>query len=351
MTLLFADGFDSYITADFTKLYNGTNGSPTISAGNGRTGACLRATVTASATPTYILYSNINVTGELVVGFAVKPTDISNNIGEADALITFYSTTGMEGFLHTNSVLGLIYRRGTSVSSTGTVIATSSVGLTLNTWSFVEVKVRFSDTVGSVQIRVNGVTTASISAVDTAITSGVTTIVAVALGMFPQSSNTESCDFDDFYLCDTNGTVNNDFLGDISIKTLLPNGNGNSSQLVGSDSNSTDNYLLVDEASVDTADYVTSSTADQFDTYTFSDLSGSPTVKAVVLAPVAAKSDAGGRKLAGMVRHSATNYTSSDKTVGIGIISVPVIYETNPGTSAIWTITEVNNAEFGVKVR
>lgn len=52
-----------------------------------------------------------------------------------------------------------------------------------------------------------------------------------------------------------------------SLVYLFPNGNGDLSQWAGSDGNSTDNYLLVDEVPPNTTDYVESNTSGQIDEY------------------------------------------------------------------------------------
>ena len=84
--------------------------------------------------------------------------------------------------------------------------------------------------------------------------------------------------FDDVYLMAGTG---DEFLGDCTVATLLPTGNGFVNQFVGSDGNSTDNYLLVDEQPPSSTDYVGSATTGQQDLYTLTNLTGSGTVLAV----------------------------------------------------------------------
>ena len=78
----------------------------------------------------------------------------------------------------------------------------------------------------------------------------------------PNGATTANYDYDDLYICDGTtvpGEPVNDFLGDVRVDTLYPNGNGNSSQWVGQDANSTDNYLNVDDTLLPTTTRPTTS--------------------------------------------------------------------------------------------
>ena len=73
--------------------------------------------------------------------------------------------------------------------------------------------------------------------------------------------------YDDVYICDTTGSVNNNFLGELTVEHLRP-ASDDTAQFLGSDANSTDNWALVDEAGTyNGADYVASSTVGQRDLY------------------------------------------------------------------------------------
>jgi hypothetical protein len=72
---------------------------------------------------------------------------------------------------------------------------------------------------------------------------------------------------DDLAINDAAGSHENTWCGEGEVIVLRPNGNGDNSQWAGSDGNSTDNYLLVDETPPDSADYVQSNTSGQIDDY------------------------------------------------------------------------------------
>jgi hypothetical protein len=134
------------------------------------------------------------------------------------------------------------------------------------------------------------------------------------------------------------------------VECLFPNGNGASSQWVGSDGNSTDNYLLVDEAAPnDDTDYVTSATVGDKDTYAYSNLTpGSGSVYAVQIAAWARKTDVAERKIATIAR-TTSEQDSADRTLATTYTYYLDVRNTRPGGGA-WSISDVNGAEFGVKV-
>jgi hypothetical protein len=157
---------------------------------------------------------------------------------------------------------------------------------------------------------------------------------------------------DDYYACDIQGSTNNDFLGDVRVQAVFPNGNGNYSQLTNDLGNMTNNYTHVDEADPnDDTDYVESSNAGDKDTYTYQDLpTTTGTVYGVQVMTYAKKTDSGSRTIRNLARLSGTDADNgSDIALPSGYTYLPSIFETKPGGGA-WTITDVNNAEFGVKV-
>jgi hypothetical protein len=157
--------------------------------------------------------------------------------------------------------------------------------------------------------------------------------------------------YDDIYITDSGGIINNGYLGDIRVYARFPDGNGNYSQLLGSDGNSVDNYLLVDEnPDPNTSDYVGSGTPGQIDTYTMADIP-SGIIKAVVQRSYMAKSDAGARTARNVVRIASMDYTSSDFSLNTSYAQQATFWDASPASTVAWTSSEVNSAEFGVEVR
>lgn len=281
-----------------------------------------------------------------IVGAAFRR---NSTLSSSPGLFTFSS----DGNATTHITVGvdnsgkLYVKRG---SSTGTSLGTES-GFTLglaNVWHYVEAKITLSDTVGVAVVRVDESIVINLSAQDTK-NAGTKTVFDNIMVFDGGGALTIDCD--DFYICNGAGSVNNDFMGDIKIETLYPNGNGNSSQLVGSDADSTNNYQLVDETPPNTTDYVGSATTDQKDTYAYGNTTIAGNVKGIQVNTYAQKTDAGARSFCPVIRRSSTDYDGTDTPVGTGFAIYEQLYENDPSTSAAWTTTNVDAAEFGVKVR
>lgn len=336
MALLFCDGFDDGLTALKWTLVNGT--AITTS---GRTGANRLAFAQGNEA-----YHSIVPTTTVIVGHAFV-------VGSTTALFVGNRMPAVYGDLGTVEHIGLsvntdgtiILRRG------GTQIADSGAKkLLLNVWYYIELKTTIADAGGTAEVHVNGESWITFTG-DTR--NGGTSALIDRIGFIRTGNSGSSFWVDDFYVCDGTGAANNNFLGDIKVETLYPNGNGNSSQLVGSDGNSTDNYLLVDEAGTPvTTDYTASATVGNKDTYTFSNLAAAAgPIKGVQVVGYASKSDAGARTAA-MVTRSGTTEADGASTALTNGSFAPVydVRETNPDTGSAWTVGDVNGAEFGIKV-
>lgn len=335
MTLRFVDSFDHYATADIGQKYSGSSNNPTIVAGNGRRGTASLRMNSSVASVTRVL----DAQATWIVGFSIRTTALP---GSDLPFLTFQDAGTAQ--------VDLRLRADGTIRTTrnGTALATSASALSAATTYYVEAKVVINDTTGSVEVRVNGSSTGwiNITGQDTKNTAN-----ASANGIMI-TSPVSSTDFDDLYICDGAGSTNNDFLGDVRVDCYLPNGNGNSSQLVGSDSNSTDNYLLVDEASQNgDTDYVQSATAAQKDTYGFADMSHTPTsIFGVQINMIAKKDDSGNRSICSVTRSGGADTDGATQALGTTYSDYREISETDPNTAAAWTRTNLNNAEFGVKV-
>lgn len=189
-----------------------------------------------------------------------------------------------------------------SVDSTGhliikgaanTTLATSTYVMTLAQYDYIEAKAVIHDTAGAVEIKVAGTVVLSVTSQDTK-NGGTGVVDNVAVRRIASSMV-----LDDVYLLDsvdataTQGAPNNTYVGDCAVRTLLPANNGDSSQLTGSDGNSTDNYLLVDEANANTSDYVGAASASLKDLYQMGDIPTTDLPLAWMVLVYAAKSDAG----------------------------------------------------------
>ena len=279
-----------------------------------------------------------------IIGFAFT----NNVISSASFICAFYDTVGAnyQISLTLDGAGRIQLRRG---AGGGTILATGTKLLLPGIYNYIEVKLTIHDSTGSAEVRVNELTDITVSGVDTKNTSN----ASADRIYFHEISGTHRGYYDDIYVCDGQGSAPfNDFLGDCRVQSLLPSGNGNSSQLVGQDADSTNNYQNVDDPTGpdDDTTYNESSTVGNKDTYVYGDLeSGSGTVYAVKPNIRAKKDDAGARSIASVARLSGTEVDSSNASIGTSYGYYSDIRTTKPG-GGTWSIADVNNAEFGVKI-
>lgn len=275
----------------------------------------------------------------ITIGFAIKvPAYVAASnlvLLKSDAAATTHvvlqiSTTGQLTVLR-NSVVLL------GPTAAGIIVA--------NRWHYVELATRLHDTLGSAVLRVDGTTVLTGSSLDTK--------NAGTKAVFDSVTFTSTTPFivDDLYLC-TATTTPDAFLGDVVVEQLLPNANGTTNQWVGSDMDSTDNYLNVDEPATSTADWNGDSVVGHQDLYNLPSVTrtGVP-IKAICHSAYLSKSDAVNARSAKLVNRrtvdnkgvthvlSATGYSM----YGYGLL-------TDPETSAAWTETNVNAVQSGVEV-
>jgi hypothetical protein len=334
MALLFADGFEDGTTP--WTLSNSALGTGRFGNGLVAGTAAGRAELGFTATA-----------GPIIVGFAFKPAG-------AGGFVQFHATVSSAG-LHVGLTRGasgeiIAYR-----TSTSNVLGTSAVNvLPAAAWSYVEAKITIHDTTGTVVVRVNGVEVLNLSGLDTKDGSATTTaLVVLGGGVGGGAAGVTANAWDDVYLADTTGSVNNNFLGELTVEHLRP-AVDDTAQWLGSDGNSTDNWALVDEAGAyNGADYVASSTIGQRDLYTPAASARATTspVYGVVVAAVAQKTDAGTRtaKLCVKEGSGGTVRQSADLGLPTSFGELRAVFE-RKGDGSQFTIADVNALRMGMEV-
>lgn len=250
----------------------------------------------------------------------------------------------------------IVYRGNATIASatelgrtaTGVIVAAGTGGSGAD-YKMIEMEVVFATgATGSVVIRVADVAVLTLSTVQTAASANAH---ANRFGLVTRANNSR---IDDLYINDDSGSApENTFFGEaFVVEGIIPTGNGNSSQWVGSDGNSTDNYLLVDDTGNNDTDYVKSGTLNDLDTYAMGILSNATgTVIGVNHYFVARKDDVATRTLASTIRTNSVDYASATNKTMTGSYATYVDGRlVNPDTSLRFTITEVNALEAGQKV-
>ena len=255
-------------------------------------------------------------------------------------LIWYYREAGTSHLLvELTAANKIIVKRGD-----GTTLATGTTTITNATWFYLQIKAKIHDTTGSVQIKVNGTDEINISGVDTR--NGATGVVDnIWMG---ESSQRE---YDDMVFMDTSGSSLNDFLLERRIETLLVDGAGATTQWTPSAGANFENVDDPISGIDDDTTYNKSSTTGQKDTFSFGNLSGiAGTISAVQVNMVTRKDDAGLHSVKPVVRHSGTDYDGTEVFLPEQYVYKRQVYTTNPGTSAAWTVANVNAAQFGYKL-
>jgi hypothetical protein len=236
--LLFCDGFDHYATADILKKWSAVNFAPNINATTGRRGGGAIGGLTNGRYVKKVLAANTSDT--VIAGFAINPTNTDS--GGRIFLVT--DSAGFNQFdLYLNANNQVLLRK--YANTTASTLATSAKVLPINAYSYIEVKVKLSSTTtGTYEVRINGGVAFAVTTVVTRNTSSSTdSILSFILGGI--DTNTPIPWLDDFYICDGSGSANNDFLGDVRIDTLYPNGAGTNTQFTSSNAGGTHRYWRV----------------------------------------------------------------------------------------------------------
>ncbi len=339
MALRFIDGFDHYTTHDqLLYKYNVVCSSSYAVLDDGRRAG---SNALRMYSQSGFVAKTLGEQPTWIVGAAVKLESLPSSNG---SVFMFLDGGGdAQACLCVSSTGALVLKRG---STSGTTLATSNNALLAGVWNYIEAKITVADSGGTFSARVNGQEWVTYAG-DTKYSPYYAYASAIKLFGFPSIVKVW---YDDFYVCDGTGSVNNDYLGDVRVDTLFPSGAGNAANFTPTGSGN--NWENVDDASPDEdTSYNASDTVDAQDSFIFSDLSSlNSSVLGVQENILAKKDDAGTRLLRGIVRVDSADYEGSDLSLGDSYGGFTQIWEQNPSTAANWTENEVNAAEFGYKV-
>ena len=352
MTLLWFDGFESYENqADFnaTKseivdtLYSSDNIKNKFGAYGRRSSRGLY--MDNSYHSIYFEVNSNHTEDTVVLGFAVYKQETGSpgvNTGEPFIVMADSQAGGSN---HIKVCLNSSYNF--QVYRNNTLLGTTS-GKTLSnqTEHFFEMKVKVSNTVGTVEVWLDGTKILNLSNQDTMEGSNAY-IRKVQLRPFYNDLITY---FDDLYFLDTSGSAPcNDRLGDIRIDVCRPNGAGSHTDFTPSAGN---NYENVDETYPDDdTTYNDGDAVAEQDSYALDDLDAlGATIFGVKSQVTCKKSDSGARGYKILTRSGGSDYLSSEINPATTFATQAKIYETNPDDSAAWEEADVNGMEVGVEI-
>lgn len=338
MALLFIDGFDHYATADILKKWTVVNSAVWISNVGRRAGSGLYVNNNTA----YIYKAISPSSATAIVGGAF-------NISSAGAVPLFIGG-GPLNYTHiflemaANGAIN-VYRQGNGLAPytpQATLLGTTEADVVgFSSWSYIELKVYVHDSNGTVDVRVNGVSKLSLSSQDTAYNGTTISIAGCGYGAYYY--------VDDFYICDTSGSTNNDFLGDVCVDAHYPTAEGATHDWT--PSTGANNAALIDETAPNTTDYNSTSTLNAVDTFMIEDLKNTGSnLLGVQLNLCHSKEDAGDCLIAPVSRPVSTDIPGTDVAPSLSsYVYNTTMYEVNPGNSAPWTESAFNATEFGYK--
>jgi hypothetical protein len=339
MTLLFCDSFDHYATAQLATKWTSISGAPSISGTFARHGAGgLSCASNQFVRLTFSAFPSIgsNSFNSLIVGFAQKQSSLS--------VSQFFRIGGAN-----NNYFGMTHAiGGSTVFTNNTTRDTFLISDHDTGWHFYEVKATIHPTngTGHVIVRLDG--TEVINLQNTVFTT-TTTSTFLFVDLF---CNGTACHYDDFYILDPSTPPNNDFIGEVRIQTMMPDGTASTNTDFTPSAGS--NYQNVDEIPPNSdTDYNFSSTVGDKDTHTTAGLTAPASVKDIYGVQVntwSRKTDSSDRNVAAVALSGSTTVSGNSIPVTTTYRYYSDNWEEDPDTSAAWTESGVNNAEFGYEV-
>ena len=363
MAILHLDGFDGasdttanasevdtalYLQARYTTPTFSTDG-PTVQTGWGGTGKALAFGASTGGDLNYIRRT-IPETQTVIVGFAFRP-HVGINLINIKQMVRFRHIVDGAQHITFQLVEGrhLKVTRGTTIFL-GTAYNVASLGR----WSYIELKVLISDTVGTIDVVVNGVNKLSLTSQDTRNGGSGDDIDTIEMVGIDGNGvgDTQITLFDDFYILDTTGSSpTNTFLGPTKIEEILPDGAGADTDWTPSTGS---NFQNVDETPRDDdTTYNESTTTTHLDLFTAGNLAKiDGTVYAVQLDVLGRVTDAGAFTLVPTVKSATVEGADGGTSISntTEYINVPGMFEDDPDAAAAWTPTTVNAMQIGYEV-
>ena len=240
----------------------------------------------------------------------------------------------------------LVVYRGLA-SSGGSLLASSATPFSILTqWRSINLYFKVDSSVGRCVVKVDGVTQIDFTG-NTRNASTNSNIDAIRVTI-PNNAGNSFCDL---VVNDATGTMNNTYPGDIACIRRLPNATGTYSEFVGSDGDSLNNYLNVDEAPSNDADYNYADVGGKRDSYNVENLpAGTLSVLGVRAVAKTAKTGAGVAGMSVFVRENGTNTFGPNVPLSTSFSwQGDALRETAPSTGVAWDLDDVDSMEIGVR--
>ena len=280
---------------------------------------------------------------EMFIGFSFK-----YSAGGYNAEIFSLYDGGSKGvYLYLTSTGMLrVYSNGAGTP----LLGESSIPLSPDVWSYIELGVDTHASTGTVTLHINGTQALSLSGKDTK--GSKTNAWHDVFRIWACPSAGPLFYFDDIYILDGSGSSQNSRLGPRRVAAIVPDGDSVASDDLWDRSTGSDGYALVDEGmELNTGDSVYTDVAEK-QMFTYEALDASVSIVDGVAVITEVDMDSGTMNLTPVIR---SNSVDTDGTP-VGVVSGGYVTHTHiagqdpyGGTPQDWDASAVNAAEFGFK--
>lgn len=333
---LYCDSFDS--DTSLAHLYDTVLNVPAIGLAYGRNG-----TQGARFPANTAVFKNLPTLSSFYCGFAINCQ--SGSFGNVFAVLD--STTDW------NSAQFTIYIDATghiSAFRSSTLLGTSTLALSFGVWHYIEIHGVISNTVGVVEVKVDGIITfLSLAGQNTQLTANAR---FTAFGLGHPNANPGNAGgevwIDDFYFLDAAGTAPNGYTGDTIVRYYPPSGAGSNTQWT--PNGAAQNYQCVDEVPPDDdTTYNSSAVVGKVDTFVHAALPGTVTTIAAAMVRARVRNDSGSPVIHLAIKSGASLGESGDIAVPTAYADVVAPFPTDPATGVAWNAAGLNACEVGYK--
>jgi hypothetical protein len=234
-----------------------------------------------------------------------------------------------------------------ALSSSSPLLATGlSIANAKGVWYFLEVKFKIDSTSGVLEVRVNEIPVISLVNVNTGSGQWDTLELGDSGSVF---SSGAAVSWDDFYLIDNLGTINNTYLGTSRVQTLFNTGPGDFTDWVPTPA-LTPNWQAASNLNTNNTSYVSASTPGDRDLYNVQNLVNAPTIFAVQARFSVRQDDASQREIAGVIKSGTTVDVQGGLFPDSGYRYLQTVWELNPDTGLSFSPSEVNSLQVGPEI-
>jgi len=360
MALIFLDGFDHYdpSTDILSKWSSKSNNSSNVgvtytsSSSPAATGNSLKLVTYANHDYWADLKKNLSTNyTALVVGVAIyfspNDTTASSSMYTGSACIISFSNGSTAKFTVWLDGAGNAYFR--TGNWTATISLTQSGVFSNNGFHYVEVKVKDTGTptATDVVLYVDGTAVANLPASSNPTCAGTT---GAGFNVVQLAVVNGIAYYDDLYILDTSGTVNNDALGPRKIQTIYPNADGDTDTFTASGVSA--NWDAINDPTPDGDSTYSYGTNSDSILSQMTNMTGSiGSISGIQVCGSIRKDQTSSMTVNQKIKTNSTEYNGADIGLSTSYAYYFDIWDQNPNTSTDWSQTDIDNIQAGLVVQ